>query len=259
MNTYKSVVISLIMLLVGAGCCSGMKSPPLPTAELVLSEDVKNAEITKHIQNATVAFIIGPPREKSPYCAGVWIDESHILTAAHCAEILGRTVFSIDEEKEYDPVGDIAVFINHEDLRNGEIPQDFSWMGVVEKIDKEHDLALIKSVSNTSYHTTALLATKNIQAGEMVHVMGHPIGLFWTYTRGVVAAIRNSTGPILGDQLIQTKVVQVSAPIWVGNSGGGAFNADGHLIGICSWITLRAPSIGFFIHRDEIKKFLNSR
>jgi hypothetical protein len=259
MNAYKSVVISLIILAFAAGCCTS-KKPTSPIVEKVQkTEDIKNVEITKHVQDATVAFVIGQPGEKTPYCAGVWVDSEHILTAAHCAEILGRTVFSVDEKKEYNPIGDIAVFVNHGDLRNGEIPQDFSWIGIIEKIDKEHDLALVKSISGTSHHTIALLAVKDIQAGELVHTMGHPIGLLWTYTRGVVAAIRNSTVPILGDQLIQTKVIQVSAPIWAGNSGGGAFNTDGHLIGLCSWITLRAPNIGFFIHRDEIKNFLSSR
>lgn len=259
MNAYKSVVLSLIMLIVGAGCCSSMKSVPPVVRRQPQIEDEKTVETIKQIQDSTVAFIIGPPEKKSPYCAGVWIDDKHLLTAAHCAEILGRTLFSIDEEKEYNAVGDIAIFVNHGDLRNGEIPQDFAWVGIIEKIDKEHDLALVKSISETSYHTTALLAAKDIRPGEALHTMGHPVGLFWTYTRGVVAAIRNSTGPILGEQLIQTKVIQASAPIWVGNSGGGAFNSDGHLIGLCSWITLRAPNIAFFIHRDEIKNFLSSR
>jgi S1-C subfamily serine protease len=63
----------------------------------------------------------------------------------------------------------------------------------------------------------------------------------------------------MGDQQIKAKVVQISAPIWIGNSGGGAFNSDGHLIGLSSWITLRAPSVAFFIHRDEIKNFLKDK
>lgn len=254
MNTYKSVMISLFMLMIGAGCCTTVRSvapPPQPQKEEVA--------VAKQIQDATVALIMGPQGDKSAYCAGVWLDSKHILTAAHCAEIIGRTLFNVDEEKEYNAVGDIAIFVNHSDLKDGEIPQDMAWLGVVKKIDKVHDLALIQSISDTSYHTSAPVALKEVQQGELVHIMGHPIGLFWTYTRGVVAAVRNSTsGPILGEQPIKTKVLQVSAPIWVGNSGGGAFNSDGHLIGICSWITLRAPSIGFFIHRDEIKSFLKS-
>jgi len=247
-------MLSLLMLIIGAGCCTSVR----PSSVVNVRTTNQEIQTIKQIQDSTVALVMGPQGEKSPYCAGVWVDSNHILTAAHCAEIVGRTIFSIDEESEYNPVGDIAIFLNKSDLRNGEIPQDFSWLGIVKKIDKKHDLALIQSISETSYHSIASLALTNIEVGETIHTAGHPVGLFWTYTRGVVGAIRDSEGPLLGKQQIMTRVVQVSAPIWVGNSGGGAFNTDGHLIGICSWITLRAPNIGFFIHRDEIKNFLES-
>jgi hypothetical protein len=252
MKFFKSVLISLVFLAVGAGCCSSIKPvPPIP-------DNVKNLQIARHIQDATVALVMGPSGEKSAYCAGIWVDEKHILTAAHCAEVFGRTLFDISEEEEYDSTGDLVVFVNYSDLKDGELPQDFAWVGVVQKIDKKRDLALIQNISQTSKHHTARLSRESIDVGEVAHIMGHPIGLLWTYTRGTVAAIRNLQGPMIAEQRVSAKVLQVSAPIWVGNSGGGAFNSNGELIGVCSWIALRAPSVGFLIHRDEIKSFIES-
>ena len=251
MNVYKKIILLLAILAISAGCCTSV----MPRE---VSQVNKKSAIVDQIQNAVVAFVIGPDGEKTPYCAGVWIDNEHILTAAHCAEITGRTLFSIDVEESYDAVGDLIVFINKKDLINDEIPQNLSWLGVVKKVDKYRDLALIRSISATSSHTIAPLALKDIEIGESIHIVGHPIGLFWSYINGDVSAIRHGDGPTLGKQQIKSKVIQVSAPIWVGNSGGGAFNYDGYLIGLCSWITLRAPNIGFFIHRDEIKDFLKS-
>lgn len=251
MNVYKKIILLLTILAISAGCCT---SVTLREA----SQVNKKSAIVDQIQNAVVAFVISPDGEKTPYCAGVWIDNEHILTAAHCAEITGRTLFSIDVEESYDAVGDLIVFINKKDLINDEIPQNLVWLGVVKKVDKRRDLALIRSISATSSHTIAPLALKDIEIGESIHIVGHPIGLFWSYINGDVSAIRHNDGPTLGKQQIKSKVIQVSAPIWVGNSGGGAFNYDGYLIGLCSWITLRAPNIGFFIHRDEIKDFLKS-
>lgn len=253
MNAYKSVVISLLTLLLGAGCCTSATSKPL-----AVRTELSDEQIAKHVQNATVAFVVGPNGDKAPYCGGIWVDEKHILTAAHCAEVLGRTIFGVEEEEDYNAVGDLAMFLNNSDIKDGAIPQDFTWMGVVKKIDKEHDLALVQSISDTSYHTISDVATKDAEIGETIHIVGHPIGLTWSYTKGYIAAIRNALGPVLGQRPISSKVFQISAPIWVGNSGGGAFNSDGHLIGLCSWITLRAPSIGFFIHKDQIKSFLSN-
>jgi len=252
MKVYKSVAISLLTLVLGAGCCSNAN--PAKT----FNEQLNDEQIARHVQDATVALLVGPNGDKAPYCGGVWIDDKHILTAAHCAEVLGRTIFSIDEEQDYNAVGDIAMFLNTSDIKDGIIPQDFTWIGVVKKIDKEHDLALIQSISATSYHTIAVLALKDVKAGDPLHIVGHPIGLAWSYTKGYIASIRNALGPVLGQHPISAKVIQASAPIWVGNSGGGAFNSDGHLVGLCSWITLRAPNIAFFIHRDELKKFLSN-
>jgi S1-C subfamily serine protease len=45
--------------------------------------------------------------------------------------------------------------------------------------------------------------------------------------------------------------------MYFGNSGGGAFNDYGELVGIADWIK-RAPEMGFFVHLDTIRSFLDT-
>jgi S1-C subfamily serine protease len=86
-----------------------------------------------------------------------------------------------------------------------------------------------------------------------VHVVGHPVGFWWTYSSGYVS---NTWSDIEGPEPMRGQMLQVSAPVWNGNSGGGAFDEKGHLIGIASWISKAGPQLSFFVHRDVIIKFM---
>lgn len=241
------------MLAIGAGCCTSFRTVPAST----INEEQKNVDVAQYVQNAVVALVVGPEDDKTAYCAGVWVDNNTILTANHCAEVIGRTIFRVSEDLPYNAVGDAIAFVNFSDMsENGQLPEGTPWLGMVQKVDTGKDLATIHVLSVTSKHTIASIASGPLLAGQSVHVVGHTLGLPWTYTRGYAAATRAAEGPSIGDQSVIAKVLQVSAPVWVGNSGGGAFDSTGRLIGICSWVNTRGPNLSYFIHRDEILKFL---
>jgi hypothetical protein len=61
-----------------------------------------------------------------------------------------------------------------------------------------------------------------IQKGESVFIFGHPEGLFFTMSSGIVSR-KHSDGQL-----------QVSAPVSPGNSGGPIFDTKGRLLGIVS-------------------------
>ena len=243
-----------LTLAIGIGCCTIIHTDTIPPYE-----NRNNIELIENIQNATVAFLINQEKDKKAYCAGVWIDEKRILTVNHCAEVLGRKTLDISEETSYDAVGDPIVFVNHSDIdKNGDILSHVLWLGKVTQVDKKRDLALITVLEPTSAHTITSIIDRSIYPGESLHIIGHTIGLTWSYIKGNVSNTRNMQGPMTGNEFIISKVLQVSAPVWMGNSGGGAFNSDGNLVGICSWITLKAPNVSFFIHYNDIKDFLKN-
>jgi S1-C subfamily serine protease len=122
-------------------------------------------------------------------------------------------------------------------------------------LDAPHDLALLHVVGTAvPSHVVAQLAKRSPAVGDRIHIVGHVKGLYWTYMEGNVAAYRqkmpiDKKGPFL----------QVSAPVYFGNSGGGCFDEDGKLVGIASFILTSGPNIGFFVHLNNIQDFLKDR
>ena len=81
--------------------------------------------------------------------------------------------------------------------------------------------------------------------------IGNPIGLDQTMTRGIVSAL-NRVLPGISDQ----PLIQTDAPINPGNSGGPLFDRCGNVIGINTFISEDAQSIGFAVPVNAAKAVL---
>ena len=85
----------------------------------------------------------------------------------------------------------------------------------------------------------------DIKVGERAFSIGAPQGLELTIAEGIVSAKR----VIDGDRLLQT-----SAPISRGSSGGGLFDAQGQLMGVTTWMRKDAQNLNFAIAAEEFAK-----
>jgi putative serine protease PepD len=88
--------------------------------------------------------------------------------------------------------------------------------GTIAKVDQGDDLALI-TVGATL--TPLVTATANAMVGDEVLVVGSPLGLSGTVANGIVSSFRNG-------------LIQFSAPISPGDSGGPVVNSAGQVIGV---------------------------
>ena len=209
-----------------------------------------------------------PEAELQVYCSGVWVTDDVFVTAQHCVDHLGKPPLT-DEEKmlrslgiqlpgtvKWDPTGQPLTYSVEGEIVDSPTKIRSTHTAVVLASDPDHDLALVRvtgDVNDVPKHENARLAT-SVREGDDAHIMGHPGGLLWSYYRGVVAAIRpHETGP----HEVAMDTIQVSAPVWFGNSGGGAFNQDGQLIGIASWIR-KIPNVAFFVKFTEVNKLLDA-
>jgi hypothetical protein len=226
------IVLSMILVLVGCGGGGSLRTA-------VRSPD----GLHKHLGSSTVALVMtSESGVVHPFCTGVWVSETEILTAGHCVA---------DEDEDGNPL-DVVGYEEHYVIETEvheflDTPSAIH-LGKVVAVDEVHDLALIRAVkSGVPSHEVASLAGELPGVGEHVYAVGHPKGLYWSHAEGMVSAYRSESN--IG------AVIQVDATVWYGNSGGGLFDRDGNLIGICSQLT-RVPHMNLYVHLDSIKRFM---
>jgi len=110
--------------------------------------------------------------------------------------------------------------------------------------DQASDLAVIRAEgSNLPYST--LGDSSQLKAGQLVIAMGNAFGFQSTVSTGVVSAVGRALRSRDG-RLIEN-IIQHTAPLNPGNSGGPLLNSSGLVVGINTAIIFMAQGIGFSI------------
>ena len=88
---------------------------------------------------------------------------------------------------------------------------------------------------------------RKLKIGEKVYALGSPLGLENTITEGLLSGLRAS-----GDSI--QSLLQISAPISPGSSGGAVVDAKGRLIGISTLIMggRNAQNLNFAVAADDV-------
>ncbi|MCH8343761.1 MAG: serine protease [Planctomycetes bacterium] len=97
----------------------------------------------------------------------------------------------------------------------------FPVKGVVAS-DPEHDLVLL-SVDGLKAAPLTVADSEQVAIGDQVYVVGNPQGLEGTFSAGIVSGIR---------KVGEDSLLQITAPISPGSSGGPVLNAQGEVIGV---------------------------
>ncbi len=125
--------------------------------------------------------------------------------------------------------------------------------GKVVKSDVRLDLALVKV--QTRGTPVNFFQGNVLDLGATVEAIGHPKGLTFTITRGVVSAVRKRPS-IFGVGGKEVLFVQTDTAINPGNSGGPLFLGD-KVIGVNNnKMVAGSEGLGFSIHYSEVKEFL---
>ena len=151
--------------------------------------------------------------------SAVAIDDFHLLTNCHVLE--GGGVFVIGKSES-------------ETLNTATIAQ----------ADYSGDRCIVRS-NNAVTPVQGIRRFDSLEVGEGVFAIGSPSGLENTLSEGLISGKRNHN---------DLSLVQTSASISPGSSGGGLFDSRGNLVGITTMYLRDAQNLNFAISADEFLK-----
>lgn len=115
-------------------------------------------------------------------------------------------------------------------------------------IDTQNDLALI-AISGTIQQGLTIGNSDSVEIGEPVYAVGNPQGLEGTFSQGIVSSIR---------VLANGKLLQITAPISPGSSGGPVFNSKGEVIGVSVATFSEGQNLNFAVPSNYLRSLIKN-
>ena len=122
-------------------------------------------------------------------------------------------------------------------------------------VDPGRDLALLRIKPTKMLPTVRLGDSEQMSAGDQIIAIGNPLGVFdYSVSSGLISQVRavceakEDRCPPGG-----LKLLQISAPISQGSSGGPLFNQFGEVVGVTTLIVAQGQSINFAVPGNYLK------
>ena len=117
-------------------------------------------------------------------------------------------------------------------------------------LDTDTDVAVLV-VSDDTVPSVSIGDSDTVRIGDLVYTVGNPRGLEGTFSEGRISSIREIPD-------IKGKVIQFTAAISHGSSGGALVNQSGQVIGIASQTRHDGQNLNFAIPINQLKRVMES-
>ncbi|MEY4927950.1 MAG: hypothetical protein RI894_2386 [Bacteroidota bacterium] len=114
--------------------------------------------------------------------------------------------------------------------------------------DPKHDIAFLSVPPNARF-TCVNLSCSEVNAGDEIVAIGHPYGLQYTATQGIVSKAERVHQDV--------KYIQIDAAINPGNSGGPLVDINGDIIGVNTFILRESHNLGFALPAHYLQTALD--
>jgi len=115
--------------------------------------------------------------------------------------------------------------------------------------DPKYDVAFIRLPDGIDFPDRKLATPNSVRDGDSVIAIGHPFGLKYTATEGIVSKANRKHNDI--------DYIQIDAAINPGNSGGPLVNTDGDIIGVNTFIISGGDNLGFALPVNYLEDSIN--
>lgn len=138
--------------------------------------------------------------------------------------------------------GNREVVINGEKFEKQMTPVVFS--------DSRYDLAFLRPPQIIESPVVELFKGKEIARGETVIAVGHPFGLQYSATQGIVSNTEKEKNDLY--------YIQHDAALNPGNSGGPLINQKGEIVGVNTFVIRKGNSVGFSLPVSYLQKTIEA-
>jgi S1-C subfamily serine protease len=116
-------------------------------------------------------------------------------------------------------------------------------------VDRGHDLALIWIQPKKSLPPVHLGDSGQVSAGDQIYAIGNPLGVFdYSVTEGLISQVRTLTPDLT--------ILQISAAISPGSSGGPLFNQFGEVVGVTTAIITQGQNINLAVPANYLRPMI---
>lgn len=202
---------------------------------LVGCNEMKTSDIVSNVKDGVVLITNEMENGKGGIGSGFIVDENKIITNRHVIDGDGKiTVYSDDSARKYD-----AKVLFSDEILDLAIVQLNDW-----KTFEEKETPVILSLGDD----------RELNLGDKIIVMGHPWGLSWSVSEGIISGKdrRHGSNP--------RYLNQVDAHLYNGNSGGPIFNEKGEVVCVSNLMMVReGGSYGLCIPATLVKKAIHDQ
>ena len=177
--------------------------------------------------------------------------------------VLEHVVMIISMDENYQPISIGSGFVIGE---NGEIATNYHVIegassAIIKFVNKEEKYTVDNIVQTSTKYDLAIIqiSTKSTplllgddelaSVGNRIYAIGNPEGLEGTVSEGIISGFRKIDENF--------RIMQITAPISPGSSGGPVINQNGQVIGIASASIIIGQNLNFAIPVNKLKEIIS--